>query len=287
MGSVDKRYSRLLSLTVAVFVALALVAGFPAGSARAAISRDSFENCLIDKLNVERANAGAVELQMAFDLVDPVRDWSQWMRFNDFEHMSSSVRSAILPSSWTTWGENIAWTSNQNIPDCSQIHEMWMTSSGHRANILKSSFRFVAIGTYVDESGWWATQLFFNATNYPGCNGTFCDDDSSIFESDIEKIAAAGITLGCNPPANDRFCPEQGVTRGAMAAFIDRSLTLPSSNAIDFLDDDDSIFEGSIQNIAAAGITLGCNPPANTKFCPNDFVTRGQVAAFLARALKF
>jgi len=285
MGSVEKMPVRWLSMTVAVLVALALVSVSSPDQARAAISRDSFEDCLLDKLNTERANAGVVELQMAYELVDPVRDWSEWMRFNDFKHMPGSVRDPILPDSWTTWGENIAWTSDDNLADCTQIHEMWMNSSGHRANILRSSFRFVAIGTFVDESGWWATQLFFNATNYPGCDGTFCDDDNSIFESDIEKIAAAGITLGCNPPANDRFCPEDRVTRGAMAAFLARALDLPSSGAIDFIDDNGSIFESSIQKIAAAGITLGCNPPANTMFCPNDYVSRGQVAAFLARAL--
>lgn len=285
MGSVDKLPARWLPITVVVSVALALVSLSPPDQAQAAISRDSFEDCLLDKLNTERANAGVVELQMAYELVDPVRDWSEWMRFNDFEHMPASVRNSILPDSWTTWGENIAWTSSDNLPDCTQIHEMWMNSSGHRANILRSSFRFVTIGTFVDESGWWATQLFFDATNYPGCVGTFCDDDKSIFESDIEKIAAGGITLGCNPPANDRFCPEDRVTRGAMAAFLARALDLPSSGAIDFIDDNGSIFESSIQKIAAAGITLGCNPPANTMFCPNDNVTRGQVAAFLSRAL--
>jgi hypothetical protein len=33
----------------------------------------------------------------------------------------------------------------------------------------------------------------------------FTDDDDSIFEADIERLAAAGITKGCNPPTNDRY----------------------------------------------------------------------------------
>jgi uncharacterized protein YkwD len=266
-----------VALTGAVFVAV------PA--ADAAISRESFENCLLDKANQARAEAGAPQLQMAYDLVDPVRDWSEWMRHNDFKHMPSSVRDLILPDGWTAWGENIAMHSNANMTDCSAIHTMWMNSSGHRANILNTGFRYAAFGTYVDSSGWWATQLFFNATYEQTCNGTFCDDDSSIFEDSIEKIAAVGITNGCNPPSNTNFCPDQGVTRGAMAAFLARALGLPASNAVDFIDDNGSIFEDSIQKIAAVGITNGCNPPSNTMFCPNDYVTRGQVAAFLARAL--
>ena len=54
--------------------------------------------------------------------------------------------------------------------------------------------------------------------------GTFIDDNGSIHEPSIEAIAAAGITLGCNPPDNDRFCPDDPVTRGQMAAFLHRAL---------------------------------------------------------------
>lgn len=30
-------------------------------------------------------------------------------------------------------------------------------------------------------------------------------------------------------------------------------------------------------------VTVGCNPPNNTEYCPNDFVTRGEMAVFLER----
>lgn len=60
--------------------------------------------------------------------------------------------------------------------------------------------------------------------------GTFTDDDNSIFEADIEWLAAAEITLGCNPPTNDNFCPDDPVTRGQMAAFMRR---LASNQVVD------------------------------------------------------
>jgi hypothetical protein len=68
--------------------------------------------------------------------------------------------------------------------------------------------------------------------------GTFIDDDGDTHEGGIEAIAAAGITLGCNPPANDRFCPEDTVTRGQMAAFLARARDLPDTTADFFTDDD-------------------------------------------------
>jgi hypothetical protein len=116
---------------------------------------------------------------------------------------------------------------------------------------------------------------------------TFIDDDGSIFEADIEAIAAAGITKGCNPPDNTRFCPTDEVTRGQMAAFLRRAFSLPAASKDYFTDDDGSIFEADINALAEAGITKGCNPPDNTLFCPNDEVTRGQMAAFLKRAFGY
>ncbi len=115
--------------------------------------------------------------------------------------------------------------------------------------------------------------------------GSFSDDDGSVHEGDIEAIAVERITAGCNPPANDQFCPDDPVTRGQMAAFLVRALDLAAAGSYDFIDDNGSVFEGDIEKLAEAGITVGCNPPTNDRFCPDDPVTRGQMAAFLHRAL--
>lgn len=114
--------------------------------------------------------------------------------------------------------------------------------------------------------------------------GTFTDDNGSVYEGAIEAIAAKGITFGCNPPRNDKFCVEDTVTRGQMAAFIARAGSLPSASHDYFEDDNRSNFEDAINRIAEAGITRGCNPPANDRFCPTRTITRGEMAAFLARA---
>ena len=117
--------------------------------------------------------------------------------------------------------------------------------------------------------------------------GTFTDDDGNVHEAYIEAIAAEGITRGCNPPVNDLYCPSEEVTRGQMAGFLARALGLDKVDANSFVDDDDSVFEGDIEALAAEGITRGCNPPANDEFCPEDSVTRGQMAAFLVRAFGY
>ncbi|MGB9357962.1 MAG: CAP domain-containing protein [Acidimicrobiia bacterium] len=274
-----------LLLVVGIVLAGLLVV-LPGTTANAAVSPDEFEACLLEMINEARAEVGAVPLRMATDRIDQVRAWSRWMRYNEFRHMNSAERAPILPSGTYTWAENIAWTSNSNVPDCSQVHTMFMNSPGHRANILNKSQRFVALGAYVDGSGWWVTELFFASSSYdPACDGPFCDDDSSIFEAEIEQLAALGITSGCNPPTNDRFCPKSYVTRGQMAAFLVRALDLTDRGSVDFTDDNGSMFEADIERLAAAGITKGCNPPANTRFCPDSRVTRQSMAAFIVRAL--
>ena len=122
------------------------------------------------------------------------------------------------------------------------------------------------------------------ASAAPEPGGSFVDDDGSVHEGAIEAIAALAITVGCNPPVNDRFCPGRPVTRGQMAAFLSRALHLPPADSHGFVDTDGSVFARDIDRLAAAGITRGCNPPVNDRYCPDRAVTRGQMAAFLGRA---
>ena len=115
-------------------------------------------------------------------------------------------------------------------------------------------------------------------------SGFFSDDDNSVHIRAIEAIADEGITKGCNPPVNDLFCPQDTVTREQMATFLVRALGLPAGSA-SFSDVGSSVHAANIGALATAGVTKGCNPPDNTLFCPQDTVTREQMATFLVRAL--
>jgi hypothetical protein len=138
---------------------------------------------------------------------------------------------------------------------------------------------------YADVDGWFRAGDFTCGSDQPSYDftGRFADDDANPFSADIEWAATAGVTLGCNPPFNDWFCPKQPVTRGQMASFLVRALQLPDQGGDVFTDDAGSIHEGDINRIAAAGITLGCSPGL---FCPERAVTREQMASFLVRAYR-
>ena len=109
-------------------------------------------------------------------------------------------------------------------------------------------------------------------------------DSAGVFSDSINRLAAAGITKGCNPPTNNLFCPDDPVTRGQMAAFLVRALDLPTTTDAPFTDSA-GVFSDSINRLAAAGITKGCNPPTNDRYCPDNAVTREQMATFLTRGL--
>lgn len=132
-------------------------------------------------------------------------------------------------------------------------------------------------------SEWWVNPGY-ECPDHPvllDYQGVFYDDDVTVYGHVIERIAAAGITTGCNPPFGDAYCPGRPVTRAEMASFLGRAFGLPIATVDPFWDDDGSPHEADIARIAAAGITNGCAPG---RFCPDSLVTRGEMAAFLVRA---
>lgn len=120
----------------------------------------------------------------------------------------------------------------------------------------------------------------------PPLQNHFIDDNGAFYEGSANRLREAGITVGCNPPLNNRFCGNDPVTRQEMATFLVRGFKIPNTNADYFIDDETSVHEGNINRIRAANVTVGCNPPTNNRFCPRAAVTRGQMATFLKRAVE-
>ena len=111
----------------------------------------------------------------------------------------------------------------------------------------------------------------------------FLDDDHSRFETEIDALAVAGIAGGCG---NGLFCPDRDVTRAEMASFLVRAFIGegefdPPPDA--FADDEGSVHEADIDRLASTGITNGCG---DGLFCPDDPVTRAEMASFLTRAMR-
>ena len=124
-----------------------------------------------------------------------------------------------------------------------------------------------------------AVQPASGQADLPNTGGAFEDDNGDYHEAAINAIAADGITKGC---AEDRYCPSLSVTRAQMASFLARAYRL-GTRAGEVFDDvtPGSTHSGAIAAIEEEGITEGCTPRL---FCPDEPVTRAQMASFLARA---
>ena len=62
----------------------------------------------------------------------------------------------VVPDSFHTWGENVAYSSTAD-----NIDQMWWESDGHRANILGRQYDSVGIAFVEDSHGvTWAVQVF-------------------------------------------------------------------------------------------------------------------------------
>lgn len=116
---------------------------------------------------------------------------------------------------------------------------------------------------------------------------SFRDVAGSVHAPAVTALAGESIILGCT---DARFCPADGLTRGQVASILSRALDLePAASASStgggaaFTDTAGSVHGAAIATIADAGLTVGCT---SREFCPNDPITRGQLATLLARAVE-
>ncbi len=117
---------------------------------------------LLSRINASRAAAGKAPLETYWDLTDDANAHTNRMVSEGRVYHNPSLSS--VTGVWQALGENVGVGLDAN-----QLHDEFMASSGHRANIL-GDYNYVGIGTAVDESGLiWATVIFMRAD--PGLNG--------------------------------------------------------------------------------------------------------------------
>ena len=93
-----------------------------------------------DICRMARMHSESMSRQKYFAHVTP-----QGLRLRDRARAAGILRFSVL-------GENIAYSQGYDDP-AAFVVEQWMQSSKHRANILSSEFRAMAIGTFVAPDG--------------------------------------------------------------------------------------------------------------------------------------
>jgi hypothetical protein len=120
--------------------------------------------------------------------------------------------------------------------------------------------------------------------SFPGTRAdAFRDDDGSVHETAVDKLASVGIVRGTG---DRRFDPRGLVTRDQMATFLVNAYQYRSGRTITargdyFADDGGNVHESAINRSAEAGFTGG----RDGGYQPRAVVNRDAMASFLARVL--
>ncbi|MFN8474423.1 MAG: CAP domain-containing protein [Anaerolineae bacterium] len=170
---------------------------------------------LLDLTNQARAAAGVAPLKASCRLIRSAQTHTSAMaQAGQLMHQlpSELPQCAVGPNNdrydaigylWLSCGENIAsGSSSFNTPQA--VHDAWMTSSGHRDNILRPEFKEMGAAHAVDGRGtnYWTED--FGASTEPACsmtgdlNGNGAVDASDIQAEAGHWRAAGGSTYDLN-----------------------------------------------------------------------------------------
>jgi hypothetical protein len=120
----------------------------------AATAAETQAAAFVRKANAERTSRGLPAYTVASDLATVARRHSERMAAKHTLYHNPNLGSEV--SGWQVVGENVGMGG-----DVDSIHQAFMDSPEHRANILARDYTQIGIGTVVDADGvLWVTQVF-------------------------------------------------------------------------------------------------------------------------------
>jgi hypothetical protein len=141
---------RRLSALLLTFLSVLLAAAVAAPAAHAGPGEGEFTS----RANSERSARGIPRYAVRSDLVAVARRHAQRMAGKQNLYHNPNLGSEV--DNWQEVGENVGVGGS-----VSSIHQAFMNSAGHRANILDRAFTEVGMGTATDGEGKiWVVQVF-------------------------------------------------------------------------------------------------------------------------------
>ncbi|MGV8859450.1 CAP domain-containing protein [Rhodoglobus sp.] len=152
-----RTFSRIGAALFALLIAVVVIPVADAAPASAAPA-DTIHS-LVNQARWKVGQAGLIR-NSAMDAV--ALDWAKNMAANNWMPHNPHYSSQI-PSGWNKAGENVA----QGYRTAQSMHDGWMGSPGHKANIL-GSFTDVGIAFYESGGTTWGVQVFANYAGHSG-----------------------------------------------------------------------------------------------------------------------
>lgn len=146
-----------------------LVTLLVAPSAAASTASTSGASTSSSLVNQERADRGIARLTVSSELNRIATDWSQQMAKEGRLYHNPDLASQTGPAAWRA--ENVGMHPAPVDVDAAvrRIHDKFMSSSGHRANILETRVHEIGVGVVQDDDGnVWITQVFRSRSDSGG-----------------------------------------------------------------------------------------------------------------------
>lgn len=166
------RPMRPIAVAVIAVLAASVCVVVPATGATAAVSTSSVDSTCWDsrpaeegfagQLNSARLNNGLNRLRLDPELSKAARVHTWAMAKRDALYHTPSHRLTRRVTNWVILGENVGVGGNVDT-----LHNAFMNSQAHRANIMRSSFRHVGVGSLTRNGRLWVTVIFEGTTD-PG-----------------------------------------------------------------------------------------------------------------------
>lgn len=117
------------------------------------------EERFVSLTNTERTRQGIHKLVVKSDLTAIARNHSQSMAEDETIYHNQNLPNQV-PGNWTALGENVGMG-----PSVQSIHNAFMDSPGHRANILDPDYTEIGIGVAIRDDTIYVTEVFAHRTS--------------------------------------------------------------------------------------------------------------------------
>ena len=155
----------------AVILALAVGVVSPVTTASAGKNCYSYkdsEKSFASKINAARGAVGARKLTLDRELSKVARRHALEMDNRNSLYHTPSRKLRWRVTRWNRLGENVG--AGQGVMS---LHQAFMNSPGHRANILDRGYRHVGVGVHQDKNYMWVT-VIFESRRDPGTRLRLC-----------------------------------------------------------------------------------------------------------------
>jgi len=153
-------HSHRFALVVAVASLVLMVATSVHAGGGSCYWHSKKDRALAKKTNTARANAGIRKLSLDPHLSRVARRQAGAMAKKQALYHTPSLGSLV--TRWRSLAENVGFARSVR-----RVHRAFMASAPHRANILKSAYRFVGVGVRKADGYVWVAVVFESRRN-PG-----------------------------------------------------------------------------------------------------------------------